>query len=59
MYLPMPDCVDLPQNVLWKHGAYEAAADRSQGSYSDTYMKIHIEAFPQSSRYGKYFHLQP
>ena len=34
MYLPLPGCVALPQNVLWKHGADEAAAVRSQCSHS-------------------------
>ena len=31
---PLPARVALPQNGLWKHGADEAAADRSQGSHS-------------------------
>ena len=34
MYLPLPGCVALHQNELWKHGADEAASDRSQGSNS-------------------------
>ena len=34
MHLPLPGCVALHQNHLWKHGAGEAAAYRSQGSYS-------------------------
>ena len=34
MYLPLPGCVALCQNELWKNGADEAAADRSQGSHS-------------------------
>ena len=34
MNLPLPDCVALHQNELWKHGADDAAADRSQGSHS-------------------------
>ena len=29
--------MDLPQNELWKHGAGEAAADRSQGSHSERF----------------------
>ena len=33
--LPLPGCVALSQNGLWKHGADEAVADRSQGSHSD------------------------
>ena len=37
MYLPLPDCVALHQNELRKHGADEAAADRSQGSNSEPY----------------------
>ena len=39
MYLPLPGCVALHQNELWKHGADEAAADRSQGSHSDMDVK--------------------
>ena len=35
MYSPLPGCVAVPQNELWKHCADEAAADRSQGSHSD------------------------
>ena len=34
MYLHLPGCVALHQNGLWKHGADEAAADRSRGSHS-------------------------
>ena len=34
IYLPLPGCVARPQNELWKNGADEAAADRSQGSHS-------------------------
>ena len=30
----LPGCVALPQNELWKNGAGEAAADRSQGTHS-------------------------
>ena len=30
----IPGCVALHQNDLWKHGADEAAADRSQGFHS-------------------------
>ena len=33
-YLPLPSCVALPQNGLWKYGDGEAAADKSQGSHS-------------------------
>ena len=33
--LPLLGCEPLPQNGLWKHGADEAVADRSQGSHSD------------------------
>ena len=33
--LPLPGCVALPQNGLWKHGADEYVANRSQGSHSD------------------------
>ena len=35
IYLPLPRCVALPQNGLGKHGADEAATERSQGSHSD------------------------
>ena len=35
MHLPLPGCVALHQNELWKHGADEAAADRSHGSHSE------------------------
>ena len=34
IYLPLPGCVALPENKLWKHDAGEAAAHRSQQSHS-------------------------
>ena len=34
MCLPLPGCVALPHNGLWKNGADEAAVDRSQVSHS-------------------------
>ena len=34
MYWPLPGCMALPRNELWKHGVDEAAADRSQGPHS-------------------------
>ena len=35
IHFPLPGCMALPPNGLSKHGAGEAAADRSQGSHSE------------------------
>ena len=43
MYLPLHGFVALHQNELWKHGADEAAADRSQGSHSGQVCSVQVE----------------
>ena len=53
MYLPLPGCVALRQNELWKHGADEAAADRRQGPHS----VVGEHSLPISALYSSYYGL--
>ena len=39
-YFPLPGCVNLHQNELWKHGADRAAADSSQVSHSEDWIVL-------------------